>query len=1116
MYLAPNSKTDNPNKVADASAQILVNTQPISNEDRLLTAIRLSARRFLGHGYSRGVEGGQLRQMVLCDFPDTDIDISHQENIRLHKVGENVHDTLTELHHSVGIKFKIGVNEEISGSGSTSSGSVTRTMSQNKDIVFTFLHIQRAQCSLRTLPPLTAGKTIRDLDIGDSFVRAGIVYIGYYVNITLHTTINTCSTTSKSNSAANGSYVSLASFGLSREEKELFLTDRQVTSVTMYAHGFGGYDPQIILPAITNLEQASNELSSIEHSFSSSLINLKNWEIQIDQGCGSGHIEEYTIFGPLFVAPPPSLPGSPYNFLSSPPVKQTSVVFNQTLYYDLAQEIYSKLSERERGVLTEINLNIMLESIKEFFSGIANETNKHNDKKNPILVLGHTGAGKSTLIGYLLGQELVYKPLASSKIVLDYSEPRPSFPVIGHRTYQSTTKGGHLYTIPNSRFEYIDCAGAVDTSGVEADICNAMAISMLIKLVPPKKIVVVCDPTDITLNKGTNFIDLIDRLRRCLKNPTDQRMWSSILFLANDHNPPGQRSGAAEMKELILHELGEAIDSIQEECKRLIPPKSRLTKILELLEIDDEDLFEEDYSNSHPPEPFTPFEIQTNRRVSEYQCKKQILALLRKYHNMLIVTDFSTNNTKTSVLAALNTATPSSLPKDFFTPEHLYDDKISQLSFQFNTVLVVVASYFNEIVLKKDNYASIIADLNNRLRTINDAIERAGNDERQLTANPQLFISQNSGRIKEIDEKLGIDDKQKPENNTGKYKEHYSLVTQLQILENHISKEHTDNTPTNLPSIGPIDPISPRPFFSWSANRYTFKYHGIPFLTACLQIPPERKRSFNTAITICDPDAGTYEAYYEPAWWKYEEDCNIKAIIQVRAKDHPATHAKIRELKTEQDIVKEHLKNLNASIAGLKFQKEQLQSTIVDNIRARILEGEGRLVKERDNIAKDLEQNMKELAEIESKITSYSDFCMLLTNIITTFGLESTSTTREREIFVKFINTYQIPDTTTDAESVNVVGTPCKHTHEKVVASEESERSSDLEEPSDSSDPKTRNKRGRAGDSNETSDHSTQQQATNQKSGSHLGSSSSFFQPSIVTVTPSTSIRNETTALPTI
>ena len=90
----------------------------------------------------------------------------------------------------------------------------------------------------------------------------------------------------------------------------------------------------------------------------------------------------------------------------------------------------------------DFDLVYIIDSLKNRIKNV--EANILNDL---ILVLGNTGAGKSTTVNYLLGNEMIYvrDEELECKVVKGRLENSNKYPKIGHSFSQSTTKYPELF-----------------------------------------------------------------------------------------------------------------------------------------------------------------------------------------------------------------------------------------------------------------------------------------------------------------------------------------------------------------------------------------------------------------------------------------------------------------------------------------------------------------------------------------------------------------------------------------------------------------------------------------------------------------------------------------------
>ena len=198
-----------------------------------------------------------------------------------------------------------------------------------------------------------------------------------------------------------------------------------------------------------------------------------------------------------------------------------------------------------------------------------------------VLVCGDTGAGKSTIINYLLGKELFAKERENSyQLVIECTNPISE---IGHQNI-STTSVPQKHKL--SKLSYWDCPGFEDTAGEVADIINAYAISKIQHTSKKLKILALIEEHNLLSPlRGGIFRELITKLTKMFDNNNESSLADSITLCFT-------KSGQiTEYKDFLLDMLEEIkpggvhMDQKSKELLRLVIEKEKFIKFTQPEEI---------------------------------------------------------------------------------------------------------------------------------------------------------------------------------------------------------------------------------------------------------------------------------------------------------------------------------------------------------------------------------------------------------------------------------------------------------------------------------------------------------------------------------------------------
>ena len=172
--------------------------------------------------------------------------------------------------------------------------------------------------------------------------------------------------------------------------------------------------------------------------------------------------------------------------------------------------------------------------------------------KDAIVVLGNTGAGKSTFINYLAGCELEEKRVRGRRHVLVVKDQSLEVAPIGHGG--SKTFMPHIIEVAGR--VYCDCPGFSDNRGAEINIANAVNMKQALSHAKSLRLVFLVDYRSLDVDRGNGFQDLIRTLTallgsqatiiahqqsillgisRCPEDMTHEELWDDYMA---DHVPP--------------------------------------------------------------------------------------------------------------------------------------------------------------------------------------------------------------------------------------------------------------------------------------------------------------------------------------------------------------------------------------------------------------------------------------------------------------------------------------------------------------------------------------------------------------------------------------------------
>ncbi|CAF24668.1 hypothetical protein [Candidatus Protochlamydia amoebophila] len=951
-----------------------------------IEAIKNYALNFLGHGYNRLAKnsGSKLLQRTLVKFPTDLVNVQSANSCDEYAIGATNEEASEKIKNKYGGKFNLTCPIATIGTGVDYKNSKNAGERVDK-IVFAACHIDYSKCTLNKFPELrkkllTVGCEVK----GDSFVSSVWVYTGYKIFFEID--IQSQKEGSQKNFQIEGG-VEKGSVGLKAHADGLnkSLANREIKGITMHAKGFGGYSiptNQFSLPQ--NGEEINQVIQTINNDYLAKVNQLMTRKCFINEKC-------LTSYNSV------PIPCFPKTYPKHLPVVETPHEPITVNFLKLAEQIDTYNSHKLKFELGTIQLNELFTSMATIFSDIEAKF-RGCSSEDYTLVIGRSGAGKSTLIGYLQGAKIIYDkiPITDSPenfSAIDKSEIEENLYVPKKLVAVYKTKQGTLYpemghdiakTKAFAVYEnYIDTAGIFDTGGPANDICNAEAIRMATKVYSPRKMIVLINSASFE-DRAYVFLEMIDRLKRVVRNPTDKSVMSSILFVVNDKLSKARHE--RKSKKGVTKDILRAIRNLELERNRLLPQEQTWWNWFWGQKSKDQKLAIKERAN--------------DPRIVGYQEKIKILKKLLKLDN-IIVADIFAEDTRQKIKDWKDKKISLELSSNplSFTMENFVEGGHNK----FKSTLRETTGYFLYLLSKikqrnrkLNDFKIEIAEIESQISSLNYSektdIETKISKKREAIESNTKIIADSKIELKEIKEKIAEKELRKNK-----------LQTDRRIFWKKMS---------------PDKPINPRSFFAagFLATKYIFSIDDKNTPINHVELI-SGKRQEETTGSFCNEDRsklneGKYIVSYKPGWYGYQEDCKAEVKLYVKTKDHPSSKTELIQIDQDLADLTARQIRLTTRISGfegfnsvLSVEIEQLKSQgelIESNKQQSIRNYSDKLNRLKHSQAA---INCK-LQPLKSILNAYKDFCQLIGKIIKNLKLDESENSSDRNIFNQFLDEY--------------------------------------------------------------------------------------------------------------
>jgi energy-coupling factor transporter ATP-binding protein EcfA2 len=138
-------------------------------------------------------------------------------------------------------------------------------------------------------------------------------------------------------------------------------------------------------------------------------------------------------------------------------------------------------------------------------------------KKNALIVIGTTGAGKSTFLNYLMGCKLQLEdparlglPGLEDIIVVSPNSPVKEVMPIGHTRISKTFISQIEVDRGNATMVYCDCLGFLDNRGAEINIANSVNIRRILQAAQSVKVLILLNYRSLLADRSRGLADMLN------------------------------------------------------------------------------------------------------------------------------------------------------------------------------------------------------------------------------------------------------------------------------------------------------------------------------------------------------------------------------------------------------------------------------------------------------------------------------------------------------------------------------------------------------------------------------------------------------------------------------
>jgi energy-coupling factor transporter ATP-binding protein EcfA2 len=392
---------------------------------------------------------------------------------------------------------------------------------------------------------------------------------------------------------------------------------------------------------------------------------------------------------------------------------------------------------------------VNLDELEDLFKKSSNQILKLKGK-DIVLVVGNTGSGKSTVINYLLGNEMKKIMNKGSRVYVGVTEDESLYPKIGLRSLSETLYSS-IYHDSNNDIYWCDCAGFGENRGLVEEILADINLEIAIRLSNSViAIIIVINSHELDVKKGVALSQLNQKLASIIKSFED--VVESVLFVFTK----------IDDNEMVV---GDLIEQIQQKIEDQASLKQKSKSSWDISELDDK-------SNSME------------------KCL-HMLKLMSENEDKFFIMNYTTNKVRQEIIDHVLSLKQAILKSNFEFETN------NNLRLKFNQFVFKVAHEGTCLIESRNDLNKFIHRSNNELQRLSERISFYENENNMLSNNS----SNNEGIMKNstIDEETSNESKMIIEkiksNEALKLAEQTRLapiIDEINLIERELSKQNSN------------------------------------------------------------------------------------------------------------------------------------------------------------------------------------------------------------------------------------------------------------------------------------------------------------------------------------